>query len=286
MSTETVRVMTFNLLQGGNSHGRSVDDSVRVIRAAGADIVGLQETTGVGRPPPDSAAIIAQKLSWHHVDQGDSTGIISRFKFVGTTPRKWGAKLSLPSGHLFYLFNAHLMHAPYQPYQLLGIPYANAPFLKTEAEAIQAARQARGGQVRRLLAEANTAAAEGVPLLLTGDFNEPSYLDWTHEAHAARLCPLPVQWPSTKAVAAAGFTDSYRTLHPDPVKRHGFTWTPTTQPDDPKDHHDRIDFIFFRGSAVKLKSSQIVGEAHPSADIVVDRYPSDHRAVVTEVELP
>ena len=44
------------------------------------------------------------------------------------------------------LTHAHLMHAPYQPYQLLNIPYADAPFIKTAGEAVAEARKARGAQ--------------------------------------------------------------------------------------------------------------------------------------------
>ena len=42
-------------------------------------------------------------------------GIISRFKIVAATPKKWGARLELPSGRRLYAFNAHLAHSPYQP---------------------------------------------------------------------------------------------------------------------------------------------------------------------------
>jgi exodeoxyribonuclease III len=38
--------------------------------------------------------------------------------------------VELSDGRL-YVFNIHLGASPYQPYQLLGIPYGNAPFLET-----------------------------------------------------------------------------------------------------------------------------------------------------------
>jgi exonuclease III len=80
--------------------------------------------------------------------------------------------------------------------------------------------------------------------------------------------------------------DAFRTVHPDEVARPGWTWTPTTRPDDPKDRHDRIDFVFFAGRGVAVKHCSIVGEAKESADIVVQPYPSDHRAVVATIEFP
>ena len=148
---ETVRVMSFNLWHGGDAGKQPLERTVEVIKQSQADIVGLQETAGIapeGEPRPDRAAEIAKRLGWNYVDQGERTGVISRFEIVGTTPRKWGVKLALPSGRQVYLFNVHFAHAPYQPYQLLDIPYENAPFLKTAEEAVAAAQAARGEQVQ------------------------------------------------------------------------------------------------------------------------------------------
>lgn len=286
-----VRVLSFNIWVGGEAGKQPLDRTVEVIKQSRADVVGLQETGGnapKGEPHPDRAAEIARRLGWHYLDQGGRTGILSRFEIVASTPKKWGVKLALPSGRQMYAFNVHLAHSPYQPYQLLDIPYGDAPFIKTEAEAIQFARDSRGEQVAEMLAEVKAVGSEGLPITLTGDFNEPSHRDWTEAAAKAGLCPLKVEWPNTKAVEDAGFVDALRIIHPDPVKSRAVTWTPITKPDDPKDHHDRIDFVFVAGladPAKSVKSAQIVGESAEFADIVVSPYPSDHRAVVAELEL-
>lgn len=285
---EVIRVMSFNLWHGGDAGKQPLDQTVKVIQAAQADIVGLQETEGFSPNSgarPDRAAEIAKRLNWHYLDQGGRTAIISRFKIVGPTPRKWGAKFELPSGRQIYHFNAHFAHAPYQPYQLLRIPYANAPFLTTAEEAVQAAQAARGAQVERMLGEIKAILAEGLPVFITGDFNEPSHLDWTEAATKQKLCPLAVEWPTTKSVVAAGFIDAYRSAHSDPLTQRGLTWTPITRADDPKDRHDRIDFVFALPSKAKVRGVKVVGEAKEMADVVVTPYPSDHRAVVAEMEL-
>ncbi len=283
-----LRVMSFNLWHGGDAGKQPLSQTAEVIRAAGADIVGFQETRGFEKEGkrPDNSARLAEMLGWHHLDQGGGTAIISRHPILTNTPRKWGVTIGLPSGGRVRMFNAHLMHAPYQPYQLLKIPYANAPFVTTAAEAVEEARKARGGEVERLLGELKPALAEGAPVFLTGDFNEPSHLDWTDRAAKAGKVPLAVEYPSTFAVVKAGMRDSFRTLFPDEVAKPGWTWTPTTQPDDPKDRHDRIDFIFFAGNGVSVKKCEIVGENSANADRVVIPYPSDHRSVVAEFELP
>ena len=286
-SADPLRVMTFNLWHGGDAGKQPLTQTLEVIRAAQADLVGFQETGGFEKDGrrPDNGRRLAEMLGWNYVDQGDRTGVLSRYPVVTNTPAKWGVQVRLPSGRTAWMFNAHLMHAPYQPYQLLSIPYGDGRFIRTGAEAVDEARKARGAQVGRLVAELRPALADGGPVFLTGDFNEPSHLDWTPRTVAAGLCPVAVEYPSTKAVSDAGMRDAFRVVFPDEVKFPGRTWTPTTRPDDPKDHHDRIDFVHFAGKGVEVRRCEVVGEAAANADVVVTPYPSDHRAVVATFEV-
>jgi exodeoxyribonuclease III len=183
-----------------------------------------------------------------------------------------------------WLFNVHFSASPYQPYQLLRIPYNDTPFLTTAEEAVAAARETRGEQVAGMLAELR-AVGDDATVFVTGDFNEPSPLDWTEATRAAGYCPLAVEWPTVSAVYAAGFIDAYRDKHPDPVASPGNTWTPITAADDPADHHDRIDLVLVNADGGTVVQADVVGEDDEHADIVVAPYPSDHRAVVATVEL-
>ena len=289
--TTTLRVMSYNILYGGEQRGQSLAQSAAVIKAAKADIVGLQETLapapGKDKPRQCHTLKLAQMLGWHHLDQeNDTCGIISRHKITGNTPGKWGAAIDLPDGRKLHIFNVHFPSTPYQPYQLLSIPYYDAPFITTAAQAIEAARKARGKQVDAMLAEVKEHAADSDVVLITGDFNEPSHLDWTAATTKAGKCPLPVVWPTTKAVMDVGFVDGYRAANPDPLTHPGYTWTPISKITDPKDRHDRIDFVFAKGEGIRIKSAQVIGESKTFADVVVTPWPSDHRAVVVELELP
>jgi exodeoxyribonuclease III len=283
---ETLRVMTFNLWQGGEEGKQPLEQTVKVIQTAKADLVGLQETSGLERDGkrPDNAQRIAKMLSWNYLDQGSGTGVISRYKLIGHTPKKLGVRVELQSGKRIWLFNVHFAHAPYQPYQLVKIPYADAPFIEGSEQAVHEARRAREGQVTALLDEVKSVRDKSTTILITGDFNEPSVLDWTEPVFRAGRCPVSVRWPTTAAVIDAGFTDAYRESYPDPLKQPGYTWTPITALDDPKDRHDRIDFVYVsRGTGIT--KAEIVGERAGSADVVVAPYPSDHRAVVAAIAL-
>jgi endonuclease/exonuclease/phosphatase family metal-dependent hydrolase len=278
-----LRVMTFNLWQGGDAGKQPLSQSAEVVRIGGADLVGLQETEGMSKEGagPDNGARLAVMLGFEYFDQGNGCGILSRYPITGHTGGRRGVRVKLPDDREVWLFNVHFAHAPYQPYQLLGIPYEGGAFLRTAQEAVAAARLARGHQVQALLDEMREALDSGAPLFLTGDFNEPSHQDWTAEATKAGRCPLQVPWPATLAVHRHGLRDSYRATHPDPITHPGLTWTPISAEDDVDDRHDRIDFVFFGGRDISVAESKIVGEGSRRADLVVTPYPSDHRAVVT-----
>ena len=167
---------------------------------------------------------------------------------------------------------------------MLNISYGNAAFLQTEEELIAAAEDARGPALELFfedLEESDGATASFV----FGDFNEPSFRDWNKEAFTTGQQPLKVQWPTTLAIEKAGFVDAYREVYPNVVAKPAFTWTPTSNVTDPEDHHDRIDFVFAKADRIRVTDAAIVGEMSPEADIVVVPWPSDHRAVVAEVEI-
>ena len=135
------------------------------------------------------------------------------------------------------------------------------------------------------LAAARTLHARGIPTFLTGDFNSPSFRDWTKATVGTRpWLDYPLRWPVSAAVEAAGFTDSFRAVHPNPVKTPGLTWPAhRTIPGvdlflgEPK---DRIDFVFSRGA--RAIASTIVGEpGAPGTSATVAPWPSDHRLVVS-----
>lgn len=284
---EQIRVMSFNIWVGGESGKQPLSQTKAVIEAAQADIVGMQEALGTEKNGhrPDGGREVARMLGWHYFPQGYGRAILSRFPIVTNTPLHWGVTLRTPTGKLIRMFNVHLAHAPYQPYQLLNIPYANAPFIKTADEAVHAANAARGQQVQSLLSELKPALASTDPIFLTGDFNEPSHQDWTPRAARAGKCPLPVPYPSTSRVVAAGMKDAFRTLFPDETKHTGWTWTPLTEPTDPTDRHDRIDFVFYNPKRAKALDSKVIGESPRHSDVQVLPYPSDHRAVVASFSL-
>jgi exodeoxyribonuclease III len=252
-----------------------VDKAVDLIRKTGADLVGLQESVWNTRA-------LAKKLGMHWCQQDKRTALLSRFPIETVTPNRYAVAVKLPDGQKIAFANAHLTSFPFQSHQLCHLPTGGGPYLNTEEEAIASADKTRGDEVRTMISEADTLNA---PVVATGDFNEPSFLDWTQEAADAGRHPIKVDWPASRQFATAGYTDSYREIYPDEMAKPGNTWTPTTSPADPADHHDRIDFVMYRGPELKLKSVEIVGESAEFADIVVTPFPSDHRGVLATFQV-
>ncbi|MHC5028199.1 MAG: endonuclease/exonuclease/phosphatase family protein, partial [Planctomycetota bacterium] len=95
------------------------------------------------------------------------------------------------------------------------------------AELAEADSKTRGSEMRAILEvlEPHLARTPDVPVIVGGDFNSGSHLDWTAAAadmpnHLGRI----VTWPVSDQMRAAGYIDAFRTAHPDPVAAPGLTW--------------------------------------------------------------
>jgi endonuclease/exonuclease/phosphatase family metal-dependent hydrolase len=282
----TLRVMSYNIHRGGIiCNKQPLSQTAKAIQLAKADMVGIQETRS---PKGDTLEDLAKLLGWNH-DGGKGSNILTRYEIIESL--KSGIKVKLDSGKEAYIFNLHLPSHPYQPYQLLGIRPKwhkhtnNITFVKTEAETIEWAKKARGKEIAKLLKQIKDLPDKEAPVFVVGDFNEPSHLDWTKAAAKAGRHPIKVAYPTSTEMTKAGFSDSYRTIYPDEMKNPGITWSPAYRVGDPRTHHDRIDFVYFKGKGLQVKDVKILGENEENADIVITPYPSDHRAVVATFTL-
>ena len=283
---EGVSVMSYNIHRGGVVMLKQpLSQTAKVIRSAKADIVGIQETRS---PRGDKLVELAKLLGWNH-DMGKGSNILTRYKIIKSLGN--GIKVELDSGREAYVFNLHLPSHPYQPYQLLGIRPKwhkhkfDIEFIKTETEAIKWAKKARGREVTKLLRNIRSISDKQASVFVVGDFNEPSHLDWTARAAKAGRHPIKVEYPHSLAMTKAGFADAYRTIYSNEMENPGYTWSSFYKFDDPTTHHDRIDFVYFKGKGIRLNEVKIVGETRKDADIVISPYPSDHRAVVADFRL-
>jgi endonuclease/exonuclease/phosphatase family metal-dependent hydrolase len=275
----TLRVATFNIFYGGDEMVLASKDwctdpagcqetfaaVVDAIEQSKADVVGLQEATGNTRK-------VAEALGWNY---NERTQVISRFPILDPGGADGLYVFIQPTqSTVVAVSNVHLPSTPYGPYR------AQAGY--TADQVLHLENRLRMPAIEEQVNELPQLAAMGIPVFLTGDFNSPSYLDWTEEADAARDdMPYPVEWPVSKALADAGFKDSFRAVNPDPVARPGFTWTPGGPESAKREVHDRIDWVLSMGPATATASSVVGEAANENVDISVPIWPSDHRSVVS-----
>ena len=279
-SPVTVKVMTLNIFYGGDEWNldtgqwcvdkagcpETMQHVISTIEAADPDIIGLQEATA-------NECVLADMLGWYCEPR---LQLISRFPLIDPPGANGDYILAeVASGRFVAISNVHLPSDPYGPYWVRdGEP---------RSAVLDLERSTRLPAIERQLDVLPGLAASGMPVFLTGDFNSPSHLDWTPAVDAVReQVRYPVVWPVSKALADAGFRDSYREVHPDPVAVPGFTWTPPgTLESVPDEVHDRIDWVLVQGAAETL-GTKLVGEAGgPDVDVERDPYPTDHRGVVS-----
>jgi len=264
-----LKVMVFNIWRSGVQ--LSLHQVVAAIRAADPDVVALQEPEGNSRR-------IADMLGWDYVDE--RVHLISRYPlYMGTQDDVHFSYVEVQRSKVVAISNLHLPSDAYGP-ELVRDGGKLEDVLQGEADN-------RMYMLEPYAAALPKIAAQGIPVIVGGDFNSPSHLDWTEAMVNARpAVKYPVEWPESKLMTDSGFVDSYRAVHADPVAKPGLTWTPGYPHPfvRPQETHDRIDYIYSIGA--KAVASDVVGEVGgPDVAIGIDPWPADHRALVATFEV-
>ena len=186
-----LKVMSFNI-QYGASYS-TLEAVVKAIRAADADVVGIQEAYG-------KTARIAKMLGWY---ASPSMHMVSRFPIVrpggSTVAGSPGGRI--PDGMVAYLLLGDgavaaiaQTHTPWTPNGMQAMMQGAGP-------AEVAAREQ--GKINWLAPHLEALAqpiADGLPTFFVGDLNSPSHLDWTPEAVEALGMAAAVVAPAGRPV--------------------------------------------------------------------------------------
>ena len=119
--------------------------------------------------------------------------------------------------------------------------------------------------------------ADDTPIILAGDHNTVSHLDFDKKwkkAHYGVALPFKV----SKVFTDAGFKDSYREIHPNPVLYPGSSWSPMWRTSDAP---QRIDYIYYKGEKLQAIDSVMIDS--PRAGF--SHLTSDHGAMLTSFSL-
>lgn len=216
--------------------------------------------------------------------------------------------------HTVAAYSAHLNYTDYACYLPRG--YSGSSWKKldapvTDADSVLTANRLswRSHSIKAFIEYVENDIRDGNVVLLGGDFNEPSHLDWQADTkdlwdHNGAV----INWDCSVLLYERGFKDVYRQLYPNPLTHPGFTfpsdntkapvsklsWAPDA------DERDRIDFIYYYpNKKITPVSSVVVG---PSTSIVRSKrmeenssdyfmlpsgtWPSDHKAVFAVFMIP
>ena len=269
-----LKVMTWNIWHGGLHGPASADfekDStntvnvLKVLQEQDPDVLLMQETYCCGM---EIAKQAGYEYSWRGSSNLsihskypiiDSIEIFKSFNSTGVVLEVHGEKLMVLNIWLHYLPDY---------FQDVSTMSVDSLILGEEAT--------RLSEIRTILSEIDSLEnIYHMPIIIGGDFNSGSHLDWiesTKEWHYDKV----IAWPVSKAMIENGFTDSFRAANPDPLKTMEGTWGFLS--DDIIS--DRIDYIYYKGDALKTLHSKIVME-DPDGGF----FNSDHRAILTEFEI-
>ena len=213
--------------------------------------------------------------------------------------------------NIFVLYSGHwdyLHYACYLPRGYDGITWEKMEKPITDVATIEKANKESWRDEAVSVVIDDAQKEKGNIIILGGDFNEPSHLDWTEATknlwdHNGAV----VRWDCSVMLEAAGFKDAYRELYPDPLTHPGFTfpadnkevpvskldWSPMA------DGRDRIDFVYYLPhDSITLDEAFVLG---PVGSIVrgervkeetedkfiepVDLWPTDHKGLIVTFKI-
>ncbi|MBC23127.1 MAG: hypothetical protein CMJ32_04330 [Phycisphaerae bacterium] len=294
-SDEVLRVMAWNVLHGANDVQQGAEKTLAIIQEHQPDIIMMQESYDIDGPRPELGKWLSQQLGWSYwQSESPHLCILSPMKIDQEFfHHKWhglGAKLTDAKGRSCLAWSIWLDYRSYITGNLRDTPGISD-------EELLAAEDVRSNRLQQVKALLQAIKDQGqleadIPLLVGGDFNTPSHLDWTIDTSRVyknrRALPLPV----SIQMHEAGFSDAYRTVHPNPVQRPGITWSPMYRTSGGKDQgFERIDRVYLKnpgGDANRWRLDPIRAFVLPqewedeTIPILKRDFPSDHGAVVVD----
>ena len=282
------KVMVWNIWHGGNDESLPADGRpsvVKIIQESEADIVLMIETYG-------SAPYISEQTGMEYELLSSNLCIFSKFPIKRkieypesiSTFNFGGAEILVNDSLPVLVFDTWLHYLP--DTRLAPVEEGEEAILAWENEG------SRDDEIFTIMdvLKPFVENAVQVPVILGGDLNSHSHLDWIEATrdmynHGGAV----VNWTVSRTLYDNGFKDSFREIHPDPVKNPGKTWISGWENDKQVyTKVDRIDYCYYLGESLKAIDSEshtaIPGDTffYKGKEIM---YPSDHGFVVTTYRL-
>lgn len=320
--TETFKVLQFNIWQEGAVVKGGFDAVADEIVRSDADFVTLSEVRNYHNTRFCDRIVEALKErgQTYYSFYTEDSGLLSRYPISDSSTvyplnddRGSIYRLVTKKGDQeFAVYTAHLDYRNCAYYDVRGYDGNDwekiEPVTSLDSILLLNRASVRDDAMARFINVAEKDKAAGRIVILGGDFNEPSHLDWTEATKNMRdHYGLIVPWDVSVMLEKAGYKDSYRVKFPDPVTHPGFTcpgdcpdialeklvWSPEA------DDRDRIDFIMYAPfEGLSLTDVTIVGPkgdilrgervTENTSDPIIEPqgiWPTDHKAVLATFQL-
>ena len=248
-SKKTLTVLSWNVWHGGHSKtysGKGCEGTIDILKKSEADVVLMIETYG-------AAPMVADSLGYSYNLISDNLSIYSRYPIIrkyafadSISTFNFGGVMIDVDGKPVRVFNTWLHYLP--DMRLVPTDKSKEEILAWEMEGT------RDEEIHKILSvlQPLLAEADSIPIIMGGDFNVHSHLDWTEATrnlyfHGGAV----VDWPVSIAMEEAGFKDSFREMNPNPVANLGVTWLTDADSLETECRMDRIDFIYYQGKTIQ-----------------------------------
>lgn len=261
---DRLNLMAWNIWHGGRRHGRKIGPQqvIDFIKDTGTDIVMMQETYGSG-------ALIADALGYYFYLASPNISVMSRYPILETWTvydafRCGVTTIQVSQGQRINLASLWIHYLP-------GWRTDSRDPKATAEKLITGEGETRHKEIREIVRLLDTyiKKADDIPFIIGGDFNSPSHKDWREESVGWHN-GLTVEWPVSKEMQEAGFSDSFREIRPD-INYQSPTMTAERLT-------YRIDYIYYKGSKLMAVDSDM----HFKYKGI---WPSDHPAITATITI-
>ena len=281
-------VTTKSILRLGPSNCRIMGGEILfqgedILKKSEADVVLMIETYG-------AAPMVADSLGYSYNLISDNLSIYSRYPIIrkyafadSISTFNFGGVMIDVDGKPVRVFNTWLHYLP--DMRLAPTDKSKEEILAWEMEGT------RDEEIHKILSvlQPLLAEADSIPIIMGGDFNVHSHLDWTEATRNLYLHGgAVVDWPVSIAMEEAGFKDSFREMNPNPVANLGVTWLTDADSLETECRMDRIDFIYYQGKTIQAIASECYDNSLGKTFTFKGEdffYPSDHGFVLSKFEL-
>ena len=277
-----LKVLSWNVWHEGHFKAfgpKACDATIGILKQSKADVITMIETYG-------ASDMVADSLGFYHRLLSSNLSIYSRYPIVETytfndsisTFNFGGVKIDV-NGKPVRVFATWISYLP--DCRLTPTHLSENEILAWDDSGT------RDDETRTILniLKPFIDEADSIPVIMGGDFNSFSHLDWTDATkdlynHGGAV----VHWTVSQLMEKAGFKDSFREVHPDPAEYIGTTWITDADSLETPNRQDRIDYIYYQGKSLQAIASDCIdnrlGEMFPYKGKEFF-YPSDHGFVIT-----